>query len=161
MLGQYFGFKIVPNGIFVDTSGKIRLLKQGFRVNEDAHAQAVLDLLQGKLDQVELEDVYYEPPTATALLEQQLAAAKFKLATEYVKQGRVEEALVELDAAIVLDSDNFLIRKQRWYLRHPEKFSPTIDIDWQQTQLATERAAEAALKGTAECGPEGCVIPGT
>ncbi|CAM3911370.1 hypothetical protein CYOC110262_27560 [Cytobacillus oceanisediminis] len=59
-----------------------------------------------------------------------------------------------------LDTDNFLIRKQRWYIRHPEKFSPAIDIEWQQKQLKEEKAKETQLKGGLECGPEGCEIQG-
>jgi hypothetical protein len=80
---------------------------------------------------------------------------------EYAKNGKKEEALKELDEALLLDSDNFLIRKQRWYIRYPEKFSPIIDIEWQQKQLEKEKAEEALLINGLECGPEGCVIPGT
>jgi hypothetical protein len=80
---------------------------------------------------------------------------------EYSKNGKKDEALKELDEALFLDTDNFLIRKQRWYIRHPEKFSPTIDVEWQQKQLEKEKAEEAQLKGDMVCGPEGCVIPGT
>jgi Tfp pilus assembly protein PilF len=60
----------------------------------------------------------------------ELAQTKFKLGMEYSKQGKKEEALKELDEALLLDTDNFLIRKQCWYIRYPEKFSPVIDIDW-------------------------------
>ncbi|MCP8616258.1 hypothetical protein [Salirhabdus salicampi] len=80
---------------------------------------------------------------------------------EYAKNGQKEKALKELDEALLLDTNNFLIRKQRWYIRYPEKFSPTIDTEWQQKQLQKERAEEEALKGDLVCGPDGCVIPGT
>jgi hypothetical protein len=33
---------------------------------------------------------------------------------EYAKNSKREEALKELDEALLLDADNFLIRKQRW-----------------------------------------------
>lgn len=80
---------------------------------------------------------------------------------EYAKNGKKEEALKELDEALLLDTANFLIRKQRWYIRYPEKFTPTIDIEWQQIQLEKEKAEEALIKDNLACGPEGCVIPGT
>ena len=89
------------------------------------------------------------------------AQTKYKLGMEYSKGGKKDDALKELDEALLLDPDNFLIRKQRWYIRNPEKFSPTIDIEWQQRQLEKEKAEEVQLKGEAICGPEGCVIPGT
>ncbi|WP_409254406.1 tetratricopeptide repeat protein [Bacillus sp. SCS-153A] len=108
-----------------------------------------------------LDDHYYSPTDASNELEQQLAQTKYKLGMEYAKNGQKEKALQELDEALMLDTDNFLIRKQRWYIRYPEKFSPTIDIAWQQTQLEREKAEEAKQKGDMICGPEGCVIPGT
>jgi tetratricopeptide (TPR) repeat protein len=160
-LANHFDFKIVPNGIFLDEEGTIRLLKQGFRVTENSHVQAVERLLRREVETVELEDTYYKPNELNSDLEKQLSETKFKLGMQYLKQGRKEEALKELDEALLLDSNNFLIRKQRWYIRYPEKFSPTIDIEWQQQQLEKERVEEAASKQGLECGPEGCVIPGT
>lgn len=156
-----FGFKIVPNGIFIDKEGTIRLIKQGFQVTNEDHVDAVRKLLFGEAEKVELDDQYYNPSDLTSDVEQQLAQTKFKLGMEYSKNGKKDEALKELDEALLLDTDNFLIRKQRWYIRYPEKFSPTIDIEWQQKQLEKEKAEEAQLKGNIVCGPEGCVIPGT
>jgi len=72
-----------------------------------------------------------------------------------------DQALQELDEAILLDGDNFLIRKQRWYIRHPEKFEGEIDVEWQQQQLKQEKEYEATIKNQENCGPNGCVIPGT
>ncbi|MDQ0341094.1 tetratricopeptide (TPR) repeat protein [Caldalkalibacillus uzonensis] len=156
ILSNRFGFKIVPNGIFVDENGTIRLLKQRFSVTNEGHVQAVEKLLHGEVKKIEFEDDYYATNDTTSDLEKQLAQTKFKLGMEYSNQGRKEEALKELDEALALDPDNFLIRKQRWYIRYPEKFSPTIDIEWQQQQLERERAEVET-----ECGPEGCVIPGS
>jgi tetratricopeptide (TPR) repeat protein len=160
ILSSHFGFKIVPNGIFLDENGVIRLLKQGFRITEPGHAEAVEKLIQGSVQQIELTDPYHVTDNARSL-ENQLAETKFKLAKEYLKQGKKDEALTEMDEALLLDPDNFLIRKQRWYIRYPEKFSPTIDMEWQQAQLEKEKAEEAEKLGGLACGPEGCVIPGT
>ncbi|MCA1030356.1 thioredoxin family protein [Bacillus timonensis] len=152
-LSNYFGFSIVPNGIFIDGTGTIRLIKQGFHVTNEDHTIAVEDLIKGKVESVKLDDVYYEILTSPSSLELELSTTKYKLAMEYLKQNRKVEALSELDEALSLNPDNFLIRKQRWYIRHPEKFSPQIDIEWQKAQLKREREEE--------CGPEGCEIPGT
>lgn len=161
VLANYFGFKIVPNGIFIDKDGIIRLIKQGFSVQNQEHIDAVEKLINGTVDKVVLENEYYNPTNHVTELEKQLSQTKFKLGMEYAKNGKIEEALKELDESLLLDPDNFLIRKQRWYIRFPEKFSPTIDIEWQQKQLEKEKAQEALLKNGSDCGPEGCIIPGT
>lgn len=160
-LANLYGFKIVPNGIFIDKEGTIRLLKQGFQVTNEEHVEAVRQLIRGEVETAELEDQYFNPSAAPSDLELQLAQTKFKLGMEYANNGNKDAALKELDEALLLDTDNFLIRKQRWYIRHPEKFSPAIDVEWQQQQLKEEKAKEAQLKGGLECGPEGCKIPGT
>jgi hypothetical protein len=161
LLANLFGFNIVPNGIFIDKEGTIRLIKQGFSVTNPEHIQAVEKLLAGEVEKVILDDEYYSPSNGVTNLEKQLSQTKFKLGMEYAKNGKKEEALKELDEALLLNTDNFLIRKQRWYIRYPENFSPTIDIEWQQKQLEKEKAEESLLKGGMDCGPEGCVIPGT
>lgn len=160
-LGAHFGLTIVPNGILLDEEGKIRLLKQGFHVDNPQHTEGVLRWLRGEIQDLTFDDVYYEPPSQEDALKKELAVTKMKLAQMYQSQGQSEAALRELDGALLLDTDNFLIRKQRWYIRHPEKFSPEIDIEWQKAQLKDERAMEAAKLEGDTCGPEGCRIPGT
>jgi hypothetical protein len=161
LLANHFNFTIVPNGIFIGKDGTIRLLKQGFHVTNEDHTEAVRKLIFGEVEKVELDDAYYNPSNSVTNMEKQLAGTKFKLGLEYLNNGKKDLALKELDEALLLDTDNFLIRKQRWYIRHPEKFAPTIDVEWQQTQLKKERAEEAAVKDGLVCGPDGCVIPGT
>ncbi|UII56170.1 thioredoxin family protein [Cytobacillus spongiae] len=158
-LANYFGFKIVPNGIFIDAEGRICMVKEGFHVTNEEHLQALQQLINGEVEQVKLQDSYYEH-SRSETLEKQLAKTKYKLAMEYHKAGKEGDALKELDAALLLDTENFLIRKQRWYIRYPEKFSPTIDIEWQQQQLQQERAEEQKANA-ADCGPDGCKLPGT
>ncbi len=155
-----FGFKIVPNGIFIDKEGTIRLIKQGFQVSNEEHTEGIRKLIFEEVEKVELDDQYFNPSEGPTQLEKELSQTKFKLAMEYSRNGKKEEALTELDSALALDKDNYLIRKQRWYLRHPEKFNPIIDLDWQKKQLEIEKAEEAQLKGELICGPEGCAIPG-
>ncbi len=161
LLASHFNFKVVPNGIFVGKDGSIRLLKQGFSVTNEHHTEAVRKLLFEEIEEIDLDDHYLTPSIPITDLEKQLAETKFKLGLELLTNGKKELALRELDEALLIDTDNFLIRKQRWYIRNPERFSPTIDIEWQQKQLEQERNQEAALKEGINCGPDGCVIPGT
>ena len=91
-------------------------------------------------------------------LAQELVDAKVSLASELLARGGRDEALEALDRALELDPDNYLIRKQRWTIRNPERFQPEIDCDWQTEQLTREREAERQARETA-CSPDGCPIP--
>ncbi len=70
--------------------------------------------------------------------------------------GWREEAIKEWKAALRLDPENFVIRKQIWVALYPEKFHPTIDFEWQKGQLERERQEEVAA---GICGPDGCPLP--
>jgi tetratricopeptide (TPR) repeat protein len=157
-LANLFGFKVVPNGIFVDENGVVRMMKQTFHVTNEEHVGAIEQLIRGEIETAQLDDKSYTLQEVPSDLKIQLAQTKFKLGTEYAKQDKNDEALKELDEALLLDPDNFLIRKQRWYIRYPEKFSPVIDFEWQKGQLEKERAEEAAKANSEDCGPDGCEI---
>jgi len=158
-MANYFGFKVVPNGIFIDKNGIIRLIKQRFYVTSPEHLNAIEKLINGTEETVVLDEEKPGPVNDVGPLEKQLSETKFKLALQYANNGKKEEALKELDEALLLDTDNFLIRKQRWYIRYPEKFSPTIDMEWQQEQLEKEKSQEATLNDRNFCGSEGCHLP--
>ena len=157
-LVNLFHFKAIPNGIFIDEEGTIRLLKEGFKVENPEHVRAVEQLINKEVDKVEFE--VSETRNEQTDLELQLAQTKFKLGMEYAKQHRNDEALKELDDAILLDPDNFTIRKQRWYIRFPERFGSEIDFDWQQGQLKKEKEEEEHHRNQGlVCGPDGCFLP--
>ncbi|MFZ3578462.1 thioredoxin family protein [Virgibacillus sp. DJP39] len=152
-----FRFKVVPNGIFIDENGTIRMIKEGFKVDNPEHVKAVEQLISKEVEKVEFEDENKRNDQSD--LQLQLAQTKFKLGMEYTKQNRNDEALKELDDAILLDPDNFTIRKQRWYIRFPEKFGTEIDFDWQKGQLKNEKEEEEKRRNQGlVCGPDGCFI---
>ncbi|WP_141201679.1 thioredoxin family protein [Paludifilum halophilum] len=150
---------MVPNGIFIDEDGIIRMAEERFRVDHPDHTEAVRALALGDKRSRILDERASETPDESALLKQLLADTKMKLAQKYVDEQKTEKALQELDEALRLDPDNFVIRKQRWYLRYPERFNPTIDFEWQREQLNREKKAEAALSQDSVCGPDDCIIP--
>ncbi len=158
LLINMFGFKMVPNGIFLDEEGTIRMIKEGFKLDNPENLQAVEQLIRKEVEKVEFEGSGKK--SAEPDLQQQLAQTKYKLGMEYAKQGKNEEALRELDDAVLLDPDNFTIRKQRWYIRFPEKFSPVIEVEWQQAQLEKEKEEEERRRNQGlVCGPDGCFLP--
>ncbi|MDP9351912.1 MAG: tetratricopeptide repeat protein, partial [Chloroflexota bacterium] len=81
---------------------------------------------------------------------------RVRLGNELLARGDREGAVAEWRKALDLDPESLVIRKQIWAVRHPEKFHPTIDWDWQKEQLRREREEEVA-RGV--CGPDGCPLP--
>jgi tetratricopeptide (TPR) repeat protein len=65
-------------------------------------------------------------------------SSRFGLGTAQYQRGRTDEALASWRAALALDPANFTVRKQFFMIEHPEKFYPTIDLEWQKEQLARE-----------------------
>ncbi len=73
------------------------------------------------------------------------ASARFQLALLLLERAKREEALAELKKAVVLDSQNWLIRKQMWALETPDAFyAGDVDSAWQKVQQRLE--AEGLLK---------------
>ena len=156
-LGALLGYTVVPTGVFVDEKGAVSHLQAGdFSVRDEQTVARVERFLTGDVDV--LAELNVESSSRLEPLEQELVDAKVRLASELLARGGRDEALEALDRALELDPDNYLIRKQRWTIRNPERFQPEIDWDWQTEQLAREREAERQARETA-CGPDGCPIP--
>ena len=156
-LGALLGYTVVPTGIFVDEQGIVRHLQAGDFSARDENTIARVDSFLAGDDDV-LDELNVQSNSRLEPLEQELVGAKVRLASELIARGQQEEALDALDRALELDPDNYVIRKQRWTIRNPERFQPTIDWDWQKEELARERDAERQARET-DCGPDGCPIP--
>lgn len=149
-----FGFKAIPNGVLVDPEGIVRYAKfGGFSVERAEDVAAVERFLVGEDPGPSAE---HKTPYRLGPVESELIATKLRLGGLLASLGRRDEAVAEWQAALRLDPQNLVIRKQIWAALHPEKFHPTIDWAWQKEQLAAERAAEVA---TGICGPDGCPVP--
>lgn len=66
----------------------------------------------------------------------------FALGSCRLTLGYKADALEALNRALHLEPSNYLIRKQRWVIQHPERFHPTIDWAWQREQMAKELEQE-------------------
>jgi tetratricopeptide (TPR) repeat protein len=156
-LGAQLGYTVVPTGVFIDENGAVRHLQAGdFSARDQGTLARVERFLAGERDI--LAGLTVQSSARLVPLVQELVDAKVRLANELLARGRTDDALEALDRALELDPDNFLIRKQRWTIRNPERFHPEIDWDWQNEQLAREREAERQAR-EAGCGLEGCPIP--
>jgi len=147
------GFKAVPNGVLVDEDGVIRWAKYGgFSIEKPEDVEVVGRFLRG-------EDPGPSPvqdaPYRLGPVERDLVETKLRLGRLLDSLNRRDEAVTEWQAALRLDPENLVIRKQIWVAKYPKKFHPTIDWDWQRAQLRAEREREIA-EGV--CGPDGCPV---
>jgi hypothetical protein len=148
------GFKVVPNGVLIDEEGVVRYRKfGGFDVHKPDDLAAVERFARG-------EDPGPSPNGATSytlsVTEQELVATHLRLGSLLVSHGRQYEGIAEWRAALRVDPQNLVIRKQIWAALHPEKFEPTIDWAWQRETIERERAEELAA---GICRPDGCPLP--
>jgi tetratricopeptide (TPR) repeat protein len=73
------------------------------------------------------------------------SAAHFGRGTTLARLGRTAVAEAAWIEALRRDPANFVVRKQIWAHRHPEKFWPEIDAEWQRAEMAREQAGQSDL----------------
>jgi len=73
------------------------------------------------------------------------SAAHFGRGTTLARLGRAAEAERAWVGALRRDPANFVVRKQIWAHRHPEKFWPEIDGEWQREEMGREQAGRSDL----------------
>jgi len=134
VLGELFGYKVIPNGIFLDERGVVRFRKfGGFSVHNAQDREAIGHLLRGT-------GTAAGPPGTADLPAGWERATALRRGLELLRRGDRAGAVAAWREALAADPENFVIRKQVWAVEHPERFSPTIDYAWQREQLARERA---------------------
>lgn len=129
LLGQAFGFKVVPNGLMVNASGMIdAMVIGGFDIRRPESRELVEAWQAGR-------DVTSKPVEENAARSQQ-ARDLFQQASIALKRGDRPEAVRLLKLASPHEPDNYIIRKQLWALEHPDRFyAGEIDLEWQRQQL--------------------------
>ncbi len=78
-------------------------------------------------------------------LESESSPAHFGRGTTLLRLGQPADAEAAWVRALHLDPASFIVRKQIWAHRHPEKFWPDIDFAWQKAEMDRERAGESDL----------------
>ena len=125
-LATLYGYKLIPNGIFLDEEGVIRYRKfGGFSVENAGDVAAVQRLLNGEVAQIEAET--QGVPYELGAVERELVETRLRLGGELFRRGAQAEAVEEWRAALRLDQENLTIRKQIWMAELPVKFHQTID----------------------------------
>ena len=145
-IGTACGLKYVPVGILIDGEG--RLVRPVGSVNIDGAD------FRGELEEwartgvipAAWQDAEMPGPVAEPSADEAEADARMQLARVLLGRGKRDEALAELWQAVVLDPQNWLIRKQMWAIESPDAFyDGAVDYEWQAAQQ--EREAESLLSG--------------
>ena len=136
LLSRNYGFKAIPNALFIDEGGNIRYLKySGFDIIKSefkraaeawvATGQAPTSASPQKANGSDSENSHDE------------AVRLFDRGMKLYGRGQVEEALSLWRQGVALEPDNYVIRKQIWAVEHPDRFyAGDVDYDWQKEQLS-------------------------
>ena len=128
ILGELFGFKVVPNVFIVDEAGVLRYqYVGGFSIKKPEVREELTRVLGQRFDQPSQPAPPRTPFGASAGL--------FAQGVRHYRAGRTAEAIEAWRQAWQLDPENFVIRKQIWAVAAPERFYPRIDFDWQKERL--------------------------
>jgi hypothetical protein len=135
-LGLLFGFKAVPNAVFIDEAGIIRYTKfGGFDIRKAEYRQ----LADGFATFSGLTALETETEDANGF-ESYEALVHFRTGLAHYKAGNTDAALGEWRQGAALEPDNWIIRKQVWAIENPERFyAGAVDFAWQKEQIAQDR----------------------
>lgn len=130
LLSKTFGFKAVPNGIFVDESGIV--VHQQFG-GFDIRKPETLELVEAWLTSGATAGA---ESSGYALIDPRVQVL-FRDGLALLRSGEEGAALAKWREASVIDPDNYVVHKQLWSIESPERFyRGKVDMDWQRQQLA-------------------------
>ena len=137
-MARAFGLTAVPIAFFVGADRRLVEPPTSANPGDDAHREAILAWARGE----RARPGFARDARRTDGDRPEVAAARawWRLASLALSDGRSDEARTLLERAFELDSDNWLIRKQRWALEQPDKFyGGMIDTDWQRGEVDAGR----------------------
>ena len=135
LLSGIFGFKAVPNALFIDEDGVIAYQKYtGFDIQKPEFRKAANIWVSGQLPTA---DSSQEPDVTNSESAHAEAVRLFDNGMKLYESGQARQALALWRDAVALEPDNYVIRKQIWAVENPDKFyAGDVDYDWQKGQLA-------------------------
>jgi hypothetical protein len=135
-LSAILGFKAVPNVILVDDASIIRYTNYGgFDIRNQDHRRLVEQFAASPdLAEIERQAIETDGFKSPAALE------SFQRGLAFYRRGQVQPALAEWRKGIMLEPDNWIIRKQVWAIENPERFyEGAVDYAWQKEQIDHSR----------------------
>ena len=129
-LGALFGYKVVPNAIFLDEHSTTKLIRFG---DFDIADRGCRRLAEAFAAGAELAAAAGERLDTFGSRE---ALAAFHRGLDLYAEGNRDAALAQWRLAVSLEPGNYVIRKQLWAVEHPDRFyGERVDYDWQRQQL--------------------------
>lgn len=132
-LSRIFGFKAVPNGLFIDENGRL-VYKQfgGFDIR-NTDFKTILD---SWVVSRSLNELVQKPSPQILKASHDKATDLFHDGMKLYEEGHISDALVSWRKALHFEPDNYVIRKQIWAIENPEKFyQGEVDYTWQKDQI--------------------------
>jgi len=129
-LARVFGYNAIPNGVFIDEEGILRFQYYGgFNVKNDEMAEMVTAFAEsGSVSPDGSKDA--DAPVSD----------HFERGLSLFRSGDIDGASQIWREGIVLDPQNWNMRKQLWAIENPDKFyTGDVDYGWQKEQVEAGR----------------------
>ena len=136
LLSSIYGFKAIPNALFINELGVIQYLKYtGFDIRKPEFQRAAdFWVTTGQLPS---DNATQEVDVTDSETNHTEAVRLFHNGMKLYKDDKVKDAMDLWRKAVALEPDNYVIRKQIWAVENPEKFYVgNVDYDWQKEQMA-------------------------
>ena len=136
--------KCVPIGIFVDEVGRLVRPVGHVDISDERFRSELIAWID-----TGVVPATRDPGEAVAVAgeitaDEREANARYQLALVLLDSGKLDDATAELNRAMRLDRENWIIRKQLWAMEHPDAFyDGPVDYAWQKEQIAREDASRA------------------
>lgn len=136
LLSVHFGFRIIPNMVFVDEAGIIRYIKfAGFDIRNETDRAFVERFIESPS-----VDDFAAASEAGNGFDDPAALIHFQDGLAAYKRGETTQAMTAWREAVVLEPENWIIRKQIWAIENPDRFyAGDVDFAWQKEQIADGR----------------------
>ena len=136
LLSDVFGFRAIPNAVFVDEAGIIRYIKFG---GFDIRMPADRVVAEGFAESPDISDLETRSERGYTFSHEE-ALAHYQEGMTHYKSGDIQAALAAWRKCVDLVPENWIVRKQIWAIENPEKFyEGMVDFDWQKEQIASGR----------------------
>jgi hypothetical protein len=134
VMARAFGLTAVPTAFFVGPDRRLVEPPTAANPGDEEQRESILAWVRGESDRPgfarDARRTDGDPPRIAC------ARGWWRLAALALSDGRDEDARAHLERAFEFDPENWLIRKQRWALEHPDRFyDGMIDTDWQHEQV--------------------------
>ncbi len=137
-IGKLLSVKYVPVGILLDSDGRF-VRNVGMVDIRDDRFRSELEhwVRRQEVPEAWAASGCVDISDSTEVTrEEHLADEAFQRAVEHLHLGRRDDAIREMNVAVIHDPENWLIRKQLWAIEAPGAFySVDVDYDWQKDRL--------------------------